>query len=121
LDTLIAVLVFTPLLILLWVMVRHATRIRRDIVDKERRTRKLEELDGAIVQAVLDRDEHTCQRCGTTERVGVDFTGDTPSGNDDRTTVHDLEATCTGCFFEQWRTLQKDQPDLGSRDDDRWM
>ncbi len=121
-ELLIGVIVFIPLLILLWVMVRYATRIRRDVLDKDARIRQLESLDGGIVQAALERDNQTCQRCGATERVGVDFIGETPHGdNAERISADDLEATCVACYFDQWKTLQKEQPDLGSRDDDRWV
>jgi 5-methylcytosine-specific restriction endonuclease McrA len=121
-EILIGALVFIPLLLLVWVMVRHANRIRHDVMDKGARTRLLEQLDSAMVQAVLDRDQRTCQRCGTRSRVGVDFVGTLPEREDrDQITPADLQATCTDCYLGQWQTLQKDQPDLGSRDDDRWM
>jgi 5-methylcytosine-specific restriction endonuclease McrA len=62
-------------------------------------------LNPAIARFVLERDRHTCQRCGTTHQVGIDFRGATPSGEQEITT-DDLEASCSQCFLGQWKTLQ---------------
>lgn len=111
-DTLIVIAAFAPLLLLIWALVRYASRIRRDAVDKESRTRLLEDLNPALVRFVLERDRHTCQRCGTTRHVGVDFIGDTP-GADREITASSLEASCAGCFLTQWTTL-RDTHETGS-------
>jgi 5-methylcytosine-specific restriction endonuclease McrA len=104
-ETLIVIVAFAPLVLLIWALVRHAGRIRRDAIDKESRTERLDNLNPAIARFVLERDRHTCQRCGTTHQVGVDFRGATPSGEQE-VTADDLEASCSRCFLGQWKTLQ---------------
>jgi 5-methylcytosine-specific restriction endonuclease McrA len=108
-DYLLVLAFFAPLILLIWVLVRHASRIRRDALDKDLRTQHLDNLNPALVRFVLERDQHTCQRCGTTDHVGVDFIGETPSEHEE-ITASDLEASCVNCFFEQWRTLQDPPP-----------
>jgi 5-methylcytosine-specific restriction endonuclease McrA len=106
-DFLLSIVVLAPILVLIWFLVRHATRIRRDAIDKDDRMQRLEDLDPSLVQFVLARDQHTCQRCGTTAQVGVDFIGETP-GESVEISAEDLESCCTECFFDRWKTLQDD-------------
>jgi hypothetical protein len=111
-DILIVIAFFAPLVILLLVLVRHAGRIRRDAIDSDERTRLIDDLNPAIVRFVLERDRHTCQRCGATSQVGVDFTGETP-GHQQEISAYSLEACCADCFLGQWQTLQ-DTADIRS-------
>jgi 5-methylcytosine-specific restriction endonuclease McrA len=104
-DTLIILALFAPLILLILALIRHATRIRRDAIDKDTRTERIDELNPAIVRFALERDSHTCKRCGSTSRVGVDFRGETPEGQSE-VTPGDLEACCAACFLKQWKTLQ---------------
>jgi 5-methylcytosine-specific restriction endonuclease McrA len=104
-DYLLVLAFFAPLILLIWVLVRHASRIRRDALDKDLRIQHLDNLNPALVRFVLERDQHTCQRCGTTDQVGIDFSGETPGEHVD-ITASDLEASCVNCFFKQWKTLQ---------------
>jgi 5-methylcytosine-specific restriction endonuclease McrA len=106
-DSLLTIVVLSPLLILIWFLVRYALRIRRDALDKDERIERLDDLDPDLVQFVLERDQHTCQRCGTSEQVGVDFVGITP-GEDEEISDSNLEACCSRCFFDHWKTLQDD-------------
>lgn len=102
----IAIAFLSPLIVLIIVLVRYANRIRRETVDQELRTEHLDALNPAIVRYVLERDRHTCQRCGAARRVGVDFTGPTPD-EDREITASDLAATCADCYFRQWTTLRE--------------
>jgi hypothetical protein len=104
-DFLLSVIVLAPFLVLIWVLVRHAIRIRRDAIDKDDRIQRLDELDPPLVQFVLERDQHACQRCGTTAQVGVDFIGETPDESVE-ISADDLESCCTECFFDRWKTFQ---------------
>jgi 5-methylcytosine-specific restriction endonuclease McrA len=104
-DPLLIAIAFAPLLLLIFVLVRYAGRIRRDVVDQEHRTIAVDQLKPAIVRFVLERDHHTCQRCGSKTHVGVDFTGQTPEDGSSAT-PNQLEATCAECFLGQWKTLK---------------
>jgi hypothetical protein len=106
-DTLIILAFFAPLILLILVLVRYASRIRRDAIDRDVRTEQLEALNSAIVRFVLERDEHTCQTCGAKKQVGVDFTGATPH-HQAEVTAKDLEARCASCYLKQWSTLQSE-------------
>lgn len=103
-DTLIAIALFAPLILLIWALVRYAGRIRREAIDKDLRAQHLENLSPAIVRFVLERDRHTCQTCGATRQVGVDFTGDTPEEGREIVAA-DLEARCARCHLDRWKTL----------------
>lgn len=105
-ELLIIVVFFAPILFLIWALVRHASRIRREAIDKDVRTQHLDQLRPELVEHVLERDQHTCQRCGATTDVGVDFTGPTP-GEGQEITPDDLEACCVRCFQRQWDTLRE--------------
>lgn len=104
-DALIVVAAFAPLVLLIWVLVRYAGRIRHDAIDKDLRTWHLDNLNPAIARYVLERDTHTCRSCGTTKQVGVDFVSETP-GEHEEITPDSLVARCTACYLKQWKTLQ---------------
>lgn len=104
-DALIVIAFFAPLVLLIWALVRHAGRIRREAIDQENRTRLIDELNPALVRFVLERDRHTCQRCGATHHVGIDFVGRTPDENEE-ISANRLEACCGQCFLGQWKSLQ---------------
>jgi hypothetical protein len=106
-ELLITLLLLAPLAVLAWILIRYAGRIRRDLVDKQDRSARLDEISPAIVRFTLERDEHTCRTCGSTSRVGVDFTGATPDP-DVTIGAEQLEARCTTCFQQRWRTLSED-------------
>ena len=109
-DALVFLIFLAPVLVLIWALVRYAGRIRREAIDKDIRTQHLDHLSPALVRFVLERDRHTCQRCGVTERVGVDFTGDTPAEGQEITPAN-LEACCASCYLEQWSSLGETQSD----------
>jgi type II secretory pathway component PulJ len=107
-EFLLAIALLAPIVLLIWALVRHAQRIRHEAIDKDARTEQLEGISDALVRYVLERDRHTCQTCGSTCRVGIDFVGETP---DEARKIgpEDLEARCVRCYVSRWETL-KDTP-----------
>lgn len=108
-ETIILLVFFAPLLFLILFLVRHARRIHREVIDKTVRTERLDDLDRSLVRTVLERDQHTCQSCGATTMVGVDFRDDTP-GENQPIRPDDLEARCTSCYLARWDSFQGDSP-----------
>lgn len=104
-DPVIVIAAFAPLVLLIWLLVRYARGIHRDVVDSDLRAEILASLNPALVRYVRERDRRTCQTCGSTSNVGVDFVGETPEP-DHEVTDDDLEARCTQCYLTQWQTLQ---------------
>jgi hypothetical protein len=112
-DPLIAIIAFAPLVLLIVVLVRYASRIRHDVVESDLRAERLQGLNRALVRFVLERDRHTCQSCGGTTNVGVDFTGETPDDKDE-VSEDELKARCADCYLTQWRTLHDPGSDKGN-------
>ena len=114
-DPVIVIAAFAPLVLLIWLLVRYARRIHRDVVDSDVRAELLASLNPALVRYVLERDRHTCQTCGSTSNVGVDFVGDTPE-DDAEITADELEARCAQCYLTQWQTLQNQKSSNSAED-----
>jgi hypothetical protein len=98
-DILLSLVLLSPIVVLIVILVRYGYRIRQATIDQQTRMGLLEELHKSLVTNVLERDQHTCQMCGTTDRVGVDFRGETPESII-ATTADDLEARCAVCFLD---------------------
>lgn len=105
-ELLVFVAFLAPMVLLIWALVRHARRIRFEAIDKDVRGQRLEQINEALVRYVLERDRRTCQSCGTTTDVGVDFVGETP-GDGETIRPEDLEARCARCYARQWETLRE--------------
>jgi type II secretory pathway component PulJ len=116
-ELLIALLLLGPLALLAWALLRRGRRIERELLDKQERTRRIEQISPGIVRFVLERDGHTCQTCGSRRHVGVDFAGDTPEEDSGVHIQPDmLEARCADCYAARWPSLA--QGPVSGRDRD---
>jgi hypothetical protein len=74
---------------------RYTARIRHQSSNAARRSRLLNELPSELRFRVYARDDYTCQRCGTSQDILVDFVDDPP--DDDRIRLQYLTTRCSRC------------------------